>query len=104
VSTVGGAHHYYSGRTVAIRENGTLWAWGSRWLGNGTMDSSDTPIQIGTDTDWVTVSSNSEYTVAIKNDGTLWAWGQMIDVSKGTGNDLIQDYGLSPIQIGTERN
>jgi alpha-tubulin suppressor-like RCC1 family protein len=60
--------------TVAIKANGTLWAWG--WnnhgeLGNGSTSDSDTPVQVGTDADWQTVSAGYFHTVAIKKNGTL---------------------------------
>jgi len=70
--TAGTAH------TAAIAADGTLWAWGRNTrfhLGNGTRISRTTPMQISTDTDWVSVSSSSASTVAIRSDGSLWAWG-----------------------------
>ena len=72
--------------TVAIKTDGTLWAWGDNEyvrnggeygkLGNGNKPRLTTsPKQVGGDNDWDAVSAGSYHTVAIKNDGTLWAWG-----------------------------
>jgi len=72
VST-GGAH------TIAIKTDGTLWAWGYNakgQLGNGTITEKLIPTQEDSNsTDWVSVSGGHEHTAAIKSDGTLWAWG-----------------------------
>ncbi len=40
-----------SGYTVAVKNNGTLWAWGQNTygqLGHGTFISRNIPVQIGT--------------------------------------------------------
>ena len=67
--------------TVALKTDGTLWAWGNNFYGQlGLGDNSDRniPVQVGTDTNWETVSAGHNYTVAMKDDGTLWAWGYKI--------------------------
>ena len=69
----GGAAH-----TLAVRSNGTLWAWGnnsSGELGDGTFTDRHAPKQIGTDTHWRSVAAGWSHSLAIKTDGTLWAWG-----------------------------
>jgi alpha-tubulin suppressor-like RCC1 family protein len=43
--------------TLAIKSEGSLWAWGSGGvLGDGTQTRRYSPVQIGTETDWVSVS------------------------------------------------
>ncbi|MBU0651397.1 MAG: SUMF1/EgtB/PvdO family nonheme iron enzyme [Proteobacteria bacterium] len=64
--------------TVAIKSNGTLWAWGENdlgQLGDGTLTDRITPVQIGVDTNWSALAAGSYHTVAIRGNGTLWAWG-----------------------------
>ncbi|MCL1910854.1 MAG: hypothetical protein FWG13_01455 [Leptospirales bacterium] len=66
------------GHTVAIKDDGTLWAWGLNdygQLGNGTFTNRHEPTQSGTDTNWATVTAGDKLTVAIKKDGSLWIWG-----------------------------
>jgi alpha-tubulin suppressor-like RCC1 family protein len=74
--------------TVAIKTDGTLWAWGSNYyyqLGDGTASQQNTPVQIGVDTTWVSVAVGSGYTLASKNE-TLWSWGYNLygQLGKGT--------------------
>ncbi len=79
--------------TVAVRADGTLWAWGRNdagQLGMGTFTTNkpyctDTPQRIGSDTNWQAIAARNG-TVALRADGTLWEWG-------GAGN--------TPQRIGT---
>ena len=64
--------------TLAIKTDGTLWAWGSNNCGQlGTNNYADqlTPVQIGLLTNWKHVSVGEYDTAAIKTDGTLWTCG-----------------------------
>jgi alpha-tubulin suppressor-like RCC1 family protein len=91
--------------TLAIKTDGTLWAWGTNdygQLGNGIMNVTiTTPIQIGTATDWQSISVGDEHTLAIKTNGTLWAWGSNEYGQLGDGIITVRD---TPIQIGTANN
>ena len=64
--------------TVALKSDGTLWAWGQNdycQLGDGTTANKSSPVQVGTATNWQAVAAGQCHTVALKSDGTLWAWG-----------------------------
>jgi alpha-tubulin suppressor-like RCC1 family protein len=64
--------------SLAIKSNGTLWAWGrntSGQLGNGTNESVNQPIQISPDTNWVKISAGGEFSLAMKSDSSIWGWG-----------------------------
>jgi len=72
--------NYCSGNNMAaIKTDGTLWMWGSGYLGSlgqnyiaGEYGASySSPIQVGTNTNW----KHTTISRAIKTDGTLWTWG-----------------------------
>ncbi|MER0169668.1 MAG: hypothetical protein DU489_03485 [Nitrosomonas sp.] len=87
------------GHTVAIKADGSLWAWGtnsSGQLGDGTDIDSLVPKQIGTG--FKAISAGAGHTVAIKFDNSLWAWGNNENGQLGDGTNLIS---LLPKQTGT---
>src|SRR3972149_527012 len=89
---------------VVLKSDGTLWTWGGNTngqLGDGTTTNSLSPVQIGTDTNWVSIRAGNLYTVALESDGTLWAWG---DNAGGALGDGTTTNSLSPVQIGTDTN
>ena len=55
--------------TIAIKTDGTLWAWGGQnvygWNGQNNLTSVSSPIQIGTLTTWKTVSGGDSHIMAI---------------------------------------
>ena len=92
-----------SAHTVAVRTDGTLWAWGSRadgrtGLGTPVTGNTFIPTQVGTATNWATVSAGVNHTVAVRMDATLWAWGN--NASGQLGDGTITQH-TSPVQIGT---
>ena len=92
------AHGWY---TMAIKIDGSLWAWGSNTggLGIGTTEMKLTPTRVGGETSWVSVAMGSSHTVAIQEDGSLWAWGENFNGQLGDGTTRFRDY---PVQIGTD--
>lgn len=66
--------------SFAIKEDGTVWAWGSNDSGQlgvdeGILYESLVPIQITGIEDVKTIAAGSDHTIAIKEDGTVWGWG-----------------------------
>ncbi|MCL2441771.1 MAG: hypothetical protein FWD14_08515 [Treponema sp.] len=97
-----------SEHTMAIKTDGTLWAWGNNENGRlgatwgeccCDMKESAVPIQVGTDTNWTSVSAGGRHTLAIKTDGTLWAWGFNESGQLGDGTTISR---LTPVRIGTD--
>ena len=82
---------------MAVKTDGTLWAWGNNTqgeLGQNNVIARSSPVQIGALTTWSSVSGPS----AIKNDGTLWAWGSNASGQVGDGTVVRRS---SPVQIGS---
>ena len=81
----GGSH------TVALKDDGSLWAWGKNYsgqLGDGTTTSKRIPTREESNaTNWSSIAAGANHTVAIKTDGTLWAWGQNGSGQLGNGSN-----------------
>lgn len=89
--SAGSSNGGFSGHSLAIKTDGTLWAWGSDasgQIGNGSIITGNqlnpTQIQIPGGP-WQSVSAGDEHSLAIKMDGTLWAWGSNADGQLGDG-------------------
>ncbi|OPY68532.1 MAG: Regulator of chromosome condensation (RCC1) repeat protein [Syntrophorhabdaceae bacterium PtaU1.Bin034] len=93
-----------SSHTVAIKSDGTLWAWGSNvsgQLGDGTTANRSVPTQIGSATNWNVIAAGEAHNVAIRSDGTLWAWGSNVSGQLGDGTTTTR---ATPIQVGAATN
>jgi alpha-tubulin suppressor-like RCC1 family protein len=66
--------------TLAVAEDGGLWAWGSNshgQLGVGDLDDSCEPTQVGNHRNWAKVAGGMYHSAAVKEDGSVWTWGQL---------------------------
>jgi alpha-tubulin suppressor-like RCC1 family protein len=105
VSVVGGftdwcqvsAGGYHS---LALRTNGTAWAWGRNYsgeLGDGTTTDRSSPVSVvGGFSDWCQISAGSELSGALRTNGTAWAWGR--NYSGGLGDGTTTDRS-SPVSV-----
>ncbi|CAI6070600.1 InlB B-repeat-containing protein [Cohnella sp. JJ-181] len=90
---------------LAIKENGTVWAWGDNgWgaLGDGTTTKRIVPVQVQGLSDVKAVSAGGWHSVALKADGTVWGWGhnnygQVGDGTKTQRNAPVQLSGLEDV-------
>jgi alpha-tubulin suppressor-like RCC1 family protein len=95
LSVAGGSY----GGAVATQTNGKLFTWGYNNGGSmGGNGASNSPIQLGADTNWSLVAYNADTVAATKTTGTLWTWGFNNNGQLGQ-NDLV--YRSSPTQVGT---
>ena len=90
---------------LAIKTDGSLWAWGYNSgqapgaLGLGDTNGRNSPVQVGSLTDWATVLTGRNTTFARKTNGTIWSWGNGSDGRTGLGDEVDRS---SPVQIGTD--
>jgi len=89
VSVSAGVSH-----SLAVRSDGSLWAWGSGRIGDGTTDSHLAPVRIMDNV--VAVSAGLNHSLAIRADGSLYAWGNNNLGQLGTGNTTFYS---SPVRI-----
>ncbi|MFH1228250.1 MAG: fibronectin type III domain-containing protein [Planctomycetota bacterium] len=86
--------------TIAIKTDGSLWAWGDGnggALGDGTLNGSWTPTHIGTAANWSAIAAGFRYTIGLKTDGSLYAWGCNSTGQLGDGTTTNR---LTPTKIG----
>ena len=90
--------------SLAIKTDGTLWAWGGNWgqLGNGSLSGNRIkPTIISNTNDWSNVVAGITHSMAIKVDGSLWGWGNN---NNGQLGDSTRDPKYVPTRIGNGNN
>ena len=84
----GYAHH------LALKSDGTVWAWGTDWgyqLGNDSEEDSPfaIPVMMPNGSPLANVAAiacGDDHNVALKSDGTVWTWGYNGEDELGTGD------------------
>lgn len=85
---------------LAVRQNGTAWAWG--WnscgqLGNNSTVSRSSPVSVeGGFTDWCQVSAGAAHSMGLRQTGQLYAWGYG---SNGRLGNNSTDTQLQPVAV-----
>jgi alpha-tubulin suppressor-like RCC1 family protein len=97
--------------TLALKTNGTLWAWGNNargQLGDGTNSTvgRPSPAQVGADSNWRTATGGYLFTLALRTDGSLWAWGENVwgQLGIATNANQLNLNQYSPRQVGSDSN
>jgi hypothetical protein len=87
-------------QTLAVRANGTAWAWGRNGdgqLGDGTTTSRSSPVSVvGGFTDWVQISAGAFHVAAVRANGTAWAWGGNFQGRLGDNTEIGKS---SPVSV-----
>jgi alpha-tubulin suppressor-like RCC1 family protein len=92
--------------SVALRNDGTVWAWGYNAdgeLGNASTTQSLIPVQVsslGSDV-IVAISSGGGNTFALQNNGTLWTWGLNANGQLGNGTTTSSSSAVQVTGITT---
>ena len=102
------AGSYFS---LAVRADGTVWAWGynlSGQLGDNTLVNKSVPVQVlgfggaGVLNNIYTVAAGSLHGIALRSDGTVWSWGNNTNGQLGDGSTTnrstpVQASGMTDI-------
>jgi len=109
VVRIGGARDH----TLAVKANGTAWAWGDNRFGNlgdGSTAASDVPVQVNGPTNVKFVAGGRDHSIAIETDGSVWAWGwnqygQLGDGTKTNRLAPVRVKGIAPaVQVAAGAN
>ena len=96
------AGSYFS---LAIKKDGTVWAWGDNrygQLGVNSNNGHEYPVEVhgtgnvGVLTGIASVSGGEDHGLAVKNDGTVYAWGRNNHGQLGVHSDNNHPY---PVQV-----
>ena len=91
LATVNGSSEF------AVGVDGSLWAWGSGELGDGTIiELQSLPVQVGSG--YAQVANGWDHTVGVRSDGTVWAWGSNDFGQLGDGTTTDS---LTPVFVGS---
>ena len=85
--------------THALKQDGTVWAWGYNAhgeLGDGTRTDRMTPVQVQDLTGVTAIAAGLTHTLFLKGDGSVWATGMNAENQLGDGTTTDR---LSPVQV-----
>jgi alpha-tubulin suppressor-like RCC1 family protein len=96
-----------SDHTLALKSEGSVWAWGDNsagQLGDGSVTSSNQPVQVmaapGTPlAGVVAVAAGRNWSLALKSDGSVLAWGRNQSGELGNGGATDEAY-PTPVLTG----
>ena len=89
-----------SSHSLALKDDGTVWAWGDNRASQGTriggqlgddeITSSNTPLQVSNLPGAIeAIAAGGEHGLALKDDGTVWAWGANPYGQLGDGTNTL---------------
>nr|WP_246525805.1 hypothetical protein [Geomobilimonas luticola] len=97
IAVAAGSYH-----TLALKDDGSVWAWGSNangQLGDNSTTQRLVPVQVyglGPGAGVIAVAAGSNFSLALKSDGSVWAWG---DNSLGQLGDNSNTQRIAPVQV-----
>lgn len=90
-----------NGYTLALKKDGTVWAWGSNKYGQlgagaGSASQSAIPVRVQGIQNAVNITAGTGYNFAVESDGTVQAWGWN---DEGQLGDDTQTTRYAPVKI-----
>jgi alpha-tubulin suppressor-like RCC1 family protein len=100
VTAIAADGSYSGGSTVAVRSDGTVWAWGYYTFGDHINVLS--PIQVTGLVGITGIAISNGHSLALRGDGTVWAWGtndfnQLGDGTLTTAPSPVKVNGLAGV-------
>jgi hypothetical protein len=89
-----GSHH-----CLALKNDGTVWAWGFNGLGSlgiGSTVNSFYPVKVASLSGITAIAAGGDHSMALKSDGTVWAWGSNSFGELGDGSTSNRP---TPVQV-----
>ncbi|ETR65376.1 MAG: BNR repeat-containing protein [Candidatus Magnetoglobus multicellularis str. Araruama] len=83
--------------SLALKDDGTVWAWGINERGNPKSMYQTIPLQVPGLYNVTTLAAGSSHSIALKDDGSVWSWGD--DYNGELGNGSNKKNASSPLQI-----
>ncbi len=86
--------------SLAVKSDGTVWAWGSNYngqIGDGTMADQHIPVQVPGLKGATSAAAGGEHSLAVCNGG-VWAWGYNMSGQLGDGM-ASWPYSANPTQV-----
>ena len=91
--------------SVALKSDGTVWAWGSNihgQIGDRTEVNRNIPVQVRDLTNTSAVSAGGSHNIVLRLDGTLWGWGN--NSRRQLFDDGMPTHHMMPTQINNLTN
>jgi alpha-tubulin suppressor-like RCC1 family protein len=86
--------------SLALKSDGTVWAWGSNsngQLGDNSLTNHAVPVQVSGLTNVTAIAAGVNFSLVLKGDGSVWAWGYNGSGQLGD-NSTIDRW--TPVQVG----
>ena len=88
--------------SLALKKDGTVWAWGSNEYGqigdgnSGAINDRHEPVQVENLSGIVEIDAGRAHNIALDSEGNIWLWGQNTNGQLGT-SDNIDSY--TPVML-----